>query len=274
MGEGRGHQGTPCRFPVLPHRCHCCKVHALANKYSHPNHASQVLMAWSDERVVISFRGTASWQNVLADMQFWLTGALLFIGNQQSSIPGAFYQGVCRLCSCTAAAAVLGLLLQGRCCPRTSAPGHETAGACACAGHPPIRGRGNWLCGTRPHVHAGFLRSWQANGLNQKLLKRIRGIVYSATPKGKLPRQTVYVTGDAASGQVINQSIRLPAFSCAGWAYVRSNKCEVSADITCHHCYYYHHDHGNSMLLLQQATAWAAAWLCWQLTTSPRGCRR
>jgi Lipase (class 3) len=72
-----------------------------------------------------------------------------------------------------------------------------------CAGHPPIRGRGNWLCGTRPHVHAGFLRSWQANGLNQKLLKRIRGLVYGATPKGKLPRQTVYVTGDAAIRQLL-----------------------------------------------------------------------
>lgn len=36
-----------------------------------------VLLAWSAERVVLSFRGTASWQNLLADLQFWLTGARL-----------------------------------------------------------------------------------------------------------------------------------------------------------------------------------------------------
>lgn len=68
-----------------------------------------------------------------------------------------------------------------------------------CAGHPPIRGRGNWLCGTRPHVHAGFLRSWQANGLNRKLLRRVKAIVKANTPRGKLPRQTVYITGDVGS---------------------------------------------------------------------------
>ena len=45
------------------------------------NNLLEVLMAWSDERVVISFRGTASWQNVMADLQFWLTGAQLFIAH-------------------------------------------------------------------------------------------------------------------------------------------------------------------------------------------------
>lgn len=33
--------------------------------------------------------------------------------------------------------------------------------------HPPSRGRGTRYIGTHPAVHAGFLRSWLANGLNR-----------------------------------------------------------------------------------------------------------
>jgi hypothetical protein len=33
--------------------------------------------------------------------------------------------------------------------------------------HPPSRGRGTRYIGTHPAVHAGFLRSWLANGLNK-----------------------------------------------------------------------------------------------------------
>jgi hypothetical protein len=33
--------------------------------------------------------------------------------------------------------------------------------------HPPSRGRGSRYLGTHPAVHAGFLRSWLANGLNK-----------------------------------------------------------------------------------------------------------
>lgn len=44
-------------------------------------------------------------------------------------------------------------------------------------------------------MHAGFLRSWHANGLNRKLLNRIKSIVKGSSAKGDLPRQTVYVTG-------------------------------------------------------------------------------
>lgn len=35
---------------------------------------TKALLAWSTERIVLSFRGTASWANVLADLQFWLKG--------------------------------------------------------------------------------------------------------------------------------------------------------------------------------------------------------
>jgi hypothetical protein len=37
---------------------------------------TKALLAWSPERIVLSFRGTASWANVLADLQFWLKGGL------------------------------------------------------------------------------------------------------------------------------------------------------------------------------------------------------
>jgi hypothetical protein len=35
---------------------------------------TKALLAWSAERIVLSFRGTASWANVLADLRFWLKG--------------------------------------------------------------------------------------------------------------------------------------------------------------------------------------------------------
>jgi hypothetical protein len=35
---------------------------------------TKALLAWSSERIVLSFRGTASWANVLADLRFWLKG--------------------------------------------------------------------------------------------------------------------------------------------------------------------------------------------------------
>lgn len=38
---------------------------------------TKVLLAWSRSHIVLSFRGTASWANVMADLQFWLTGRQL-----------------------------------------------------------------------------------------------------------------------------------------------------------------------------------------------------
>lgn len=47
--------------------------------------------------------------------------------------------------------------------------------------------------GTRPLVHLGFLKSWQAGDFNQKVLKRTMDIVQSRKPgSGKLK---IYVTG-------------------------------------------------------------------------------
>ena len=259
MGEGRGHQGMSSQIAgvaymfVSPTSC-ACSPQLMNNLLVSRTHtagtlgcALQVLMAWSDERVVISFRGTASWQNVMADLQFWLTGAQLFIAHCVTSSdspqsfcivihPATLYARNTAARSCHGRLLLQGVLLM----------------SCPCAGHPPIRGRGNWLCGTRPHVHAGFLRSWQANGLNQKLLKRIKGIVGAATPKGKLPRQTVYVTGNPP----------------AKWSHKEPTLMPVCGFTP-------HIEHFRSLCSPPgQVIAWAVAWRCWRPTTSPRGCRR
>ena len=58
--------------------------------------------------------------------------------------------------------------------------------------HPPKRGS-RWQ-GTRPYVHRGFLRTWQADGLNEHLMGRlVKGI---EKMKGKDGRVKLYVTGE------------------------------------------------------------------------------
>ncbi len=37
----------------------------------------------------------------------------------------------------------------------------------------------SWLPGGRPAVHRGFLNSWRANGLNQRVKQRVWDILYS-----------------------------------------------------------------------------------------------
>ncbi len=37
----------------------------------------------------------------------------------------------------------------------------------------------SWLPGGKPAVHRGFLNSWRANGLNQRVKQRIWDILYS-----------------------------------------------------------------------------------------------
>ena len=58
--------------------------------------------------------------------------------------------------------------------------------------HPPRRGN-PWLQ-TRPRVHAGFLKSWRANGLNQRILEHIRDLVEEKHMDIGLVK--VFITGD------------------------------------------------------------------------------
>ena len=59
--------------------------------------------------------------------------------------------------------------------------------------HPPVRGH-HWMF-TRPLVHVGFLKSWLAGGLNDKVVGRIMQLVHArpARPHGKPLK--IYVTG-------------------------------------------------------------------------------
>lgn len=61
--------------------------------------------------------------------------------------------------------------------------------------HPPKRGQ--YLLGTQPLVHHGFLRSWLAGGLNEKVINHIVDIIMQSEQQPKQPF-TVYVTGMAA----------------------------------------------------------------------------
>ena len=47
----------------------------------------------------------------------------------------------------------------------------------------------SWLPGGRPAVHRGFLNSWRANGLNERIKQRIWDILYS----GDVDRNNVKV---------------------------------------------------------------------------------
>ncbi len=59
--------------------------------------------------------------------------------------------------------------------------------------HPPVRGH-HWMF-TRPLVHVGFLKSWLAGGLNDKVVGRIMQLVH-ARPAGPHARPLkIYVTG-------------------------------------------------------------------------------
>ena len=59
------------------------------------------------------------------------------------------------------------------------------------APHPPARGN-LWLC-TKPLVHVGFLKSWVAGGLNQRVVGRVSELVRAPSAGGTTFR--IYVTG-------------------------------------------------------------------------------
>ncbi|CAL8470482.1 g10024 [Coccomyxa elongata] len=64
--------------------------------------------------------------------------------------------------------------------------------------HPPARG--SHFCGGRPAVHQGFLKSWVANGLNQRIIARVEDIVTSH----EWACTKVYVTGHSLGGSLAN----------------------------------------------------------------------
>ena len=59
------------------------------------------------------------------------------------------------------------------------------------AAHPPVRGR-HWM-GRRPRVHAGFLKSWLAGGLKDKVVARVLKAIQDEKDGGPITR--VLITG-------------------------------------------------------------------------------
>ena len=69
--------------------------------------------------------------------------------------------------------------------------------------------RGRRALGTRPYVHCGFLRSWTAQGFNQRLVARMRDIVAAMPLKGR--RARILITGGRFRRQPVTSSSRLPS---------------------------------------------------------------
>ena len=72
------------------------------------------------------------------------------------------------------------------------------------AAHPPKRGR---AFTTRPYVHQGFLKTWLCNGLNERVVSRVRDIVNALRDEGRTVH--LYVTG-ARLEPLLPLSQRLP----------------------------------------------------------------
>ena len=63
--------------------------------------------------------------------------------------------------------------------------------------HPPARGKR--CMGTRPLVHVGFLKSWLAGGLNQKVTSAVlKAVGQCRKHLNPLDKITVFVTGMSA----------------------------------------------------------------------------
>ncbi len=59
--------------------------------------------------------------------------------------------------------------------------------------HPPVRGH-HWMF-TRPLVHVGFLKSWLAGGLNDKVVGRVMQLVHTRPAGLHAKPLKIYVTG-------------------------------------------------------------------------------
>ena len=57
-------------------------------------------------------------------------------------------------------------------------------------------GLGNWVPGSAPRVHAGFLTTWQKNGLSERLVERLCQIV--STRRDSPHGVKIYITGGEA----------------------------------------------------------------------------
>jgi hypothetical protein len=66
--------------------------------------------------------------------------------------------------------------------------------------HPPARG--HYFLGTQPLVHAGFLRSWHAGGLNTQVLTLLKEIIAGTASGNSFAEAAAYeASGSMLGGQ-------------------------------------------------------------------------
>ncbi len=63
--------------------------------------------------------------------------------------------------------------------------------------HPPARGQ--YLLGSKPLVHTGFLQSWQAGGLNTQVLSLVKEILDGTASGSRLPEAAAGEANGAAA---------------------------------------------------------------------------
>ena len=64
--------------------------------------------------------------------------------------------------------------------------------------------QGTPLLGTRPYVHAGFLRSWRKESINDGVVSRVQRVVSAMEAKGR--RVRVLVTGASPASCMLYES--------------------------------------------------------------------
>jgi len=78
------------------------------------------------------------------------------------------------------------------------------------APHPPRRGTA--FTPTRPYVHQGFLKTWHANGLNLKVVSRVKEIVEALRDEGRAVH--LYITGTYSLEAACARVNEFPACKC------------------------------------------------------------
>jgi hypothetical protein len=174
---------------------------------------TKVLLAWSDSTCVLSFRGTSSWANVLADLEASASGPSNMIPTLTPTLTHSvpFYADLSPACSWPNSIMELTLKPNADLCLPRDQNQHRFEAAsprpiaavvnlsvvqfwlAPFSAHEDRDKRRNWFI-LRPAVHHGFQRSWTANDLNYRVVERVGEIAAEAAAKGR--RLRVITTGD------------------------------------------------------------------------------
>ena len=160
-----------CACPGLQQKCLLDASKAALRRpgvmpqvFREPSVDTKVVVASGPDTILIAFRGTASWANLINDLQ------VCFMSVQQS-VAGVGTDG------CSWSMTGRAHALQAWMVPHAMVD--------------PDRKGGNTLA---PRVHRGFFASWHRNGLDQRVLGHVRGLVSGRTP-AELGALRVIVTG-------------------------------------------------------------------------------